>query len=71
MNKQEAAAKLQEKIDRVTSDLERAFESLQEMKDLCNKEDETWDLEEEGLVSFCKLKDIMDDIGWSSSSLWC
>ncbi len=77
MDKQEAAVKLQEKIDTATSALETAFQAMQEMKDASNEiynEEEDWshfDLEREGLVSLSKLKDLMDDNGWSSSGLWC
>ncbi len=76
MNKQEAAVKLQEKIDNATTELEKAFEALQEMKDFARSECDNgdWyygDLEQEGLVTFYGLTKIMDDNGWSSSSLWC
>jgi hypothetical protein len=65
----ERAAELQVKIDQAKTAFEAAFQALDAVRsgiqgDMCSFEDE-------GLISMRELEMMMEDNGWSSSSLYC
>lgn len=70
----QAAVKFQAKIDAAKSAFEAAFETLRQVNELDENNEEgcsRYSLEELGLVSVRELEHTIDSSGWSSSSLWC
>lgn len=65
----ELGQKIQSKIDEAKSSFENAFRAYKNAQELC--QDNLYGLEEAGLISTKELEQVIDEAGWSSSSLRC
>lgn len=63
------AAEFQVKIDQAKNAFEAAFQALDQIR--TGLQMDMYSFQEEGLISMCELERMMDDNGWSSSSLYC
>jgi hypothetical protein len=63
---------MQKKIDEATSSLEDAFDKVRELRNFAqDKFDGLYDLKYHESISMKELERVLDDGGWSSSSLYC
>lgn len=63
---------VQSKIDEAKNALEKAFQLLEEAKVVAEHEDTTLrEMQSKKILDLSKLESIMDNYGWSSSSLYC
>ena len=63
------AAEFQVKIDQAKTAFETAFQALEQVRR--GVQGDMYSFQEEGLISMRELEKLMDDNGWSSSSLYC
>lgn len=69
---QKLAKKIQKQFDKATSAFEEAFKALEEATRLGNEAGmDDYAFRDEGLVDVKPLETVIEQNGWSSSSLWC
>lgn len=62
---------LQAKVDKAKAAFEVAFEALREIQNADTDGVGHYTLSEMALLDTSELEKVIDDSGWSSSSLWC
>lgn len=63
--------RVQDKLNKAQSAFEFAFQMIQESKNIASEDSSLNSLEKDQLIDTTGLSEVLEDYGWSTSSLYC